>query len=170
MQNASKNIQKINNQLNNCNITNINIVQLGNEEINNLFTKKDKLNILSKGYMAINEIIKQVHFNPKYPQFQNIIITNLKDEYGYKYDDIHKKFIACTKDELINDLIDCRVIDLDDFLNENEETLKKQYPRIIKPLNDLIKKLTDEDALFEKKKSEIKLLIYNSSNKNIINN
>ena len=77
-----KTLMKINNQLNNCNITNINIVQLGKEDIVNTLSQKEKIGILNNCYQSIDKLIEYVHFNPKYPQFKNIAITNLIDEYA----------------------------------------------------------------------------------------
>ncbi len=35
---------------------------------------------------SLEESIKMVHFNKDRPEFKNIYITNLKDEYAYTYD------------------------------------------------------------------------------------
>ena len=158
-----KTLQKINkqmnNQLNNCNITNnINIVQLGNENILETLSEKEKLKILSHCYGSFDKLIECVHFNPKYPQFKNITITNLKDDYAYKYDEKQNKFIACKKEELLEDLLDNRVIDLEEILDENIEKINNVK---ISKIKDLIDKLYDKELLYNTKKSDIKLLIYN---------
>ena len=159
-----KTLQKINNQLNNCNITNINIVQLGKEDIINNLNKKEKINILNKCYGSFNKLIEQVHFNDKYPQFKNIAITNLKDDYAYKYDDIENKFIACKKEELLDDLMDNRIIDLEEILNENIESINNVK---VSKLKNLIIKLYDKDIFYDNNKSNIKLMIYNKSENTI---
>jgi hypothetical protein len=43
------------------------------------------LDILKKGNETILDLIKKLHFNPKYPEYHNIYITNMKDNYAYKY-------------------------------------------------------------------------------------
>lgn len=161
-----KTLQKINNQLNNCNITNINIVQLGKEDIVNTLSQKEKIGILNNCYQSIEKLIEYVHFNPKYPQFKNIAITNLKDEYAYRYDEIENKFMACKKEELLEDLFDNRTIDLEEILDENTELITNVKASKIKTL---LEKLYDKSTLYDKKKSNIKLLIYNKSEKDIIN-
>lgn len=162
-----KTLMKINNQLNNCNITNINIVQLGKEDIVNTLSQKEKIGILNNCYQSIDKLIEYVHFNPKYPQFKNIAITNLKDEYAYRYDEIENKFIACKKEELLDDLFDNRTIDLEEILDENTELITNVKASKIKTL---LEKLYDKQTLYDKKKSDIKLMIYNKSEKDIIKN
>ena len=165
-----KTLQKINkqmnNQMNNCNITNnINIVQLGNENILETLSEKEKLKILSHCYGSFDKLIECVHFNPKYPQFKNIAITNLKDDYAYKYDEKQNKFIACKKEELLEDLLDNRVIDLEEILDENVEKINNVK---VSKIKDLIDKLYDKELLYNTKKSDIKLLIYNKCDKKSI--
>jgi len=157
-----KTLQKINNQLNNCNITNINIVQFGKEDILNTLTRKEKLKILNNGYQSFNKLIEYVHFNNKYPQFKNIAITNLKDNIAYKYQPDDNKFIACKKDELLEDLMDIRTIDLEEILNENIDTISNLK---VSKLKSSIEKLYDRDNFYDNKKSDIKLLIYNKNDK-----
>ena len=157
-----KTLQKINNQLNNCNITNINIVQFGKEDILNTLSRKEKINILNNGYQSFNKLIEYVHFNDKYPQFKNIAITNLKDNIAYKYDTNENKFIACKKDELLEDLMDIRTIDLEEILNENIDTINNVK---ISKLKSSIEKLYDKENFYDNKKSDIKLLVYNKSDK-----
>ena len=157
-----KTLQKINNQLNNCNITNINIVKFGKEDVMNTLSRKEKLKILNNGYQSFNKLIEYVHFNDKYPQFKNIAITNLKDNIAYKYDPDDNKFIACKKDELLEDLMDIRTIDLEEILNENIDTISNLK---VSKLKTSIEKLYDKNNFYDKKKSDIKLLVYNKSDK-----
>jgi hypothetical protein len=158
-----KTLQKINNQLNNCNI--INIVHFGKEDIMNTLSKKEKIKILNNGYQSFNKLIECVHFNDKYPQFKNIAITNLKDNIAYKYDNMDNKFIACKKDELLEDLMDIRTIDLEEIVNENIETISNVK---VSKLKSLIEKLYDKEDFYNNKKSDIKLMIYNKSEKDKI--
>ena len=158
-----KTLQKINNQLNNCNI--INIVQLGKEDVVGTLSSKDKLNILNNKYLSFNKLIEHVHFNDKYPQFKNIAITNLKDDYAYKFNDKENKFIACKKEEVIDELMDYRTIDLEEILNENIDKINNFD---VKKIKDLIVKLYDKSELYETNKKNIKLMIYNKCDKNDI--
>ena len=96
-----------------------------------LFSDKEKLNILKKKYDSLNYFIEYV-FNNKYPQLKNIKITNMKDNIAYKYDDSKNKFIATTKDDLINDLVISRMTDIDEFQTEIYDKLNDKEQKIIK--------------------------------------
>ena len=72
-----KTLQKINNSgnMNNGTINNtINIMALGQENIDEVLSKTDKIAILNKKENALPYMIEMVHFNDKYPQFKNIAI------------------------------------------------------------------------------------------------
>jgi DNA repair ATPase RecN len=120
-------LNKINNIINNTtnntinNITNntinntINIVALGKENLSEVFTIQEKLNILKYGKQCFTKLIEYTHTNDKYPQFKNIMITNLKDKLGYIYNSSTNKFDAINKDELLNDIISEQSIYIYDF-------------------------------------------------------
>ena len=95
-----KTLQKINNQLVNGSINNgtinktinngtinntVNIVKFGTEELNKILTQCEILKILNKKMCSLEESIKMIHFNDARPEFRNIYITNLKDQYAYIY-------------------------------------------------------------------------------------
>ena len=165
-----KTLQKINRQLNNnqhntnCIVNNntINIIPLGKEKLTDILSTKEQKMILNKKQQSLNYLIEYIHFNEKYPQFQNIIVTNLKDNIAYKYDDNMNKFIATTKDELLEILMENRIIDIEDFYNFNIDKLNKNTKDI---LNKFIDKIKNNDLYFDKKKSDIKLILYNNSDK-----
>lgn len=164
-----KTLQKINNQLNIGsinNITNINIVQLGKENIIDTLSSNEKMKILNSKYLSLVELIKNVHFNKKYPQFNNIAITNIKNDYAYRFNEDENQFIACKKEDLIDDLMDYRTIDLEELMNENKNKLNNKH--VIK-LKHLVDELYEKSDLYDKNKKDIKLLIYNKSNINDIN-
>jgi ABC-type antimicrobial peptide transport system permease subunit len=73
----------INNNNNNINIK----VSLGNENIDDL-SKKDQLKILNSGYMSLIKIIELLNLNPDLPQYNNILVTNLKDKFCKIYDEL----------------------------------------------------------------------------------
>ena len=163
-----KKLQKINNQLNNNHINNgtvnnINIVQLGNENLEDILSSKEKLKILNKKGNSLKELVELVHISDKYTQFKNVYITNLQNTIGYKFDSKNNQFIAVNKSDLLDDIIDCRMCDIQTFYNElgnnfDEET-KKIIQRFLDRMND------DDDKLKGLKKEEIKLLLYNSREK-----
>ena len=160
-----KTLQKINNQHNienqNNIQNNINIIGFNKENLVELFTEKEKLKILGKKYCSLNYLIEYTHFNNKYPQLKNIKITNLKDNIAYKFDDNKNKFIATTKDNLINDIVQSRMTDIDEFHKDVFDKLTKREQIII---SKMLNCFYDDDSKFcEKYKDDIKFIIYNNS-------
>lgn len=111
--------QKINNDFNNSNINinngiinndnkiinnNIKIIKFGSEKLSEILTEKEILNILNNRYLSLEESIKTIHFNKNRPEYQNICITNLKDDLAYVYNGT--KFEVVSKVTMLNELID----------------------------------------------------------------
>ena len=160
-----KYVNKINNQLNN-NINNqhnnvYNIIALGFENLENRFTKNEKKLILNHRYNCLNKMVEYVHFNDKYPEFKNILITNTQNNIAYKYNKDNNKFIAIDKNELLDDLICERVSDITGFYEELKNELQDKTRKIIEDFIDKI----DNDIYKEEKKKDIKLIIYNNRDK-----
>ena len=65
-----------NNEYNNCTF---NIVQLGQEDLINTLSEKEQLKVLNKKYQSLNYLIDYIHCNEKFPEFNNVIITNLQN-------------------------------------------------------------------------------------------
>ena len=173
-----KTLQKINKQLNGDNntvtvtennttnnttnnIINYNIVALGLEDLSEVFTKAEKLKVLKNKRMCLDYLVKYTHFNDKYPQFKNIMITNTQNDLAYKFDRHANKFIAIGKNELLDDLINERMADITFFYEEFENELDEKTKNII---NKFLEQM-DEDKFKNDKKKEIKVLIYNNRDK-----
>ena len=155
-----KTLQKINNQLNNNGtINNITIIQLGKENLSELLTKQEKIKILNRQAMSINDIVELAHTSGKYKNCMNVYITNLQNTIGYKYDEKQNNFIAVNKNELLNDLIDSRMYDIEKFYQEFEEKLD---PSRAEKIKGFIERMNEDDCLKGLKKEEIKLILYNN--------
>ncbi len=154
------------NSHNNLTINNnqINIIELGDEKLNDIFTKEEKLKILNRGYSSLEEIIKHAHLNEKYLQFQNIIITNKRNNEAYMYNGMLKKFILVDKTELLDNLIEYRFDDLSSFYDEYKNKLE---PKLRINLEKMFK-LKDDDEYSKRKRDEFNILFYNESNKDLI--
>jgi hypothetical protein len=183
----SKSIKKINNgtinnTINNNNNNNtvnntINIIKFGTEDLKTIFSEKEILNIL-KNYrkLSLEESIKAVHCNDKRPEYKNIYITNLRNEFAYTFDG--EKFINVYKEEAISELVNNHC----DFIEETVETYKNKIPKdAYNILQKFINQMNDEDTQFTNyeinktypnyrkyKIESIKLLIFNNTDKNII--
>ena len=170
-----KKINKITNNTTN-NITNNN-----NGTINNVFvkynnisydalSKQEILSILSKHDNALEESIKKIHFNENKPEYNNVFITNLKDQYGHAFDG--KQFSAINKAELLNEIIDTHINEIyfsKDKYNVKQIT-KDKINNLENKINKNMLKFTDENNKVYKnykdyKMEIIKLLIYNLCDK-----
>ncbi len=165
-----KTLNKINKQLNNNGTINnignqniINIVPLGHENLNDILSDKEKLRILNKRGNGLKEIVDLVHVSDKFTQFKNVYITNLQNTIGYKFDQKNNQFIAVNKSELLDDLIDCRMYDIEQFYDNLEEKLDPETSKIVKRFIDRMN--NNDDELKGLKKEEIKLYLYNSRDK-----
>ena len=168
-----KTLQKINKQLNgdhniinenNGTINNniFNIIALGHENLSEVFSKKEKMAILKNKFYCLPELVEYTHFNDKYPQFKNILITNTQNTLAYKFDTKKKQFIAVNKDELLDDIVDERMCDINSFYEELENNLDDKTKEIIEKVKD---KIENDPAYKELKKKDIKLIIYNNRKK-----
>ena len=165
---------------------NFNIISIGREDICDILTHMEKKEILDSRYSCLEKIVDLVHCG-KYNQFhafqarapkgvKNIIITNLKDKYAYKYDSVKKKFICIDKDEAISDLIDERLENIRELYEELSTTNKiNDFTKQI--IKEFLDKMTQEDkyVAMENEKSyknfrsykehKVKILIYNNYDK-----
>ena len=161
-----KTLTKINKQLNNNNngIINNNIyVQLGRENLSDILSSKEKMGILNRQAMGLNDLIELVHASGKYKKFMNVYITNLQNTIAYKYDEKANSFIAVNKNELLNDLVDSRVYDIEKFFDEYQT---KFEPKKVEQIKKFIERMGNEDdPLKGIKKEEIKLILYNNLEK-----
>jgi hypothetical protein len=159
-----KTLQKINNQLNNTNNGTINnntvIIQLGKEDLTKMLTMDEKMSILNRQAMGINDLVKLVHTSGKYQKCMNVYITNLQNTIGYMYDEKQNNFIAVNKNELLNDLVDSRMYDIEKFYDKLQVKLEPEKATRIKKFIDRMK--NEEDCLKDLKKEEIKLILYNN--------
>jgi hypothetical protein len=161
-----KTLQKmINNTNSHNNITinnnNIKYVALGNEELHTVFSVEEVMNILKKGGGALDEIIVYTHLNDKYPQFQNVIITNVRNKNAYIYCDKLDKYILCDKNEILNSLIDYRMTDLKGFYEEHGNNLNSKFRGYLERLFTF----HYDKEYAQKKCIELNMTFYNQCNK-----
>jgi len=153
----------INETINNGTVNNTyNIIALGHENLTDVFSRKEKMSILKYRYCSLPHLVEYTHFNDKYPQFKNILITNTQNTLAYKFDNKKKQFITIDKNDLLEDIIDERMCDLSSFYDELENDLDEKTKEII----EIVKEKIDNDPAYkELKKKDIKLIIYNNRKK-----
>ena len=71
---------------NNNTVNNNYIVQLGFEKLYEVFPKNKQIEVLQQKYGCLPYLIGETHLNHKYPQYKNIMITNLQNNIAYRYD------------------------------------------------------------------------------------
>jgi len=173
--NSTVNSNNTTNIQNNKIINNFNLVGFGREEIAELLTMREKKLIMNSKYCSLEKLIEIIHCG-KYNQFKNIILTNIKDSYMYKYDDTKGQFILSTKSDVLNSLINYRLDDLEviynDLIENNklDEKTKDIIEKFINKINYSDSKYTDldgreHDNYKQYKISEIKVLLYNNQDK-----
>jgi hypothetical protein len=171
-------INTTNNTMNNTNNTiNNNItIKFGSENLADVLDDKEMLTILSRCRKSIEESIKRVHFNDRRPEFKNVLITNLQNNIGYIFNG--NKFEAQPKDTILNELLNKHFENIEEYIMEdniedknNKDILNKyinnrHFQKFLKEMNG-IEKHSDLKNYKEFKLNEIKLLLYNNSNKAI---
>jgi len=167
-----KTLQKMINNTNSNNIINNNMtinnniqyVELGDEELHKVFTKREKLNILCGLGSPIDKIIKHTHLNDDYPQFQTIIITNVKSNLAYTFNKMLKKYILMDKTEILENLIGYRFDDLQQFYDECKNKIDPEQRECLEKLF----MLKYDDKYYTNKSKEFNVIIYNECNKDNI--
>jgi len=172
VENENKQMKTLGKTINkNCNIHNIenltnnitfNLIAHGREDLDKIDVKYI-LEALKRGTSAIPVITERIHFNAKYPEYQNVYITNMNQKYGMIYDG--KEWKLKDKDTIIEDLYEKKY----DFLDENFETiytqLSESQQKAFKRFLDIHDK-ADTNKQFKKIiykiKQDLKFLLYNN--------
>jgi hypothetical protein len=151
------NINQTNNNnglINNGLINNVILVSYGKEDMKKI-DSKDILDAI-RGFDTPIKLTKSVHFNPKYPEYHNVFISNIKNRYAMMYDNDKWKLIL--KDELINKIYEYNKTYIEDNFDEFIKSLTVSRKNALRRWLDL-----DEDEQKAKDiKEQLKLLLYNS--------
>ena len=161
-----------NNTINNINKTYVNFYNSIDYKV---LSKKEIMNILDKCCNSIEESIKTIHFNKKLPEYNNIFITNLKDNIAYIFDGT--QFSAVLKNEAIDELMTSHLEEIESSVKEYENKLSDIKLKYINKFLDTINNEEEKYSYDNKKfypnyknyKSElIKNLIYNYSDSKLL--
>ena len=137
---------------------NYNIVNFGSENVSELLTDKEKIEILKNKARAIYKCIEMVHFNEKFPQWKNVVIKNNRTNDALLFDTELNSFKLVNKEELITDIIEYRTCDIEEFFEEFKDKLDDINIRVID------KYLEDRGDL-EHIRNEVKKMLYNNRHK-----
>ena len=151
----------------------INIIKFGNENIFNILTEQEKNKIINCRLLAIEESIKQIHFNKDKPEYQNIKINNLRSNIALVHDG--KKFNVMNQYSAISSLIDNHVESIEQILDDKKSVIPirtaERLEMLISKLGDNYKKIIDDETnrtfknYKDYKVDTVKHMIYNESNK-----
>ena len=107
--------------------------------------------------------------------YKNILITNLKDRYCYRFDKDQGQFVTATKADVLEELIENRIGDLeaiyDEFATANK--IDQKTRRLIQTFLDKLAEdnvqYTDDTAVYpsyrDYKKHNIKILLYKNKDR-----
>jgi hypothetical protein len=152
-------------------VNNIQICNVGGEDILNVLTENQKKQIINAKFGALDKLVEITHCGD-YNQFKNIVVTNLKDEFAYQYDSTKGFFVAVKKNDIIKDIIDYRIYNITEIYDEmeNGNKIDAKTKVVLKRFMDRC----DSDEPFEDsngikypnykeyKKDCIKILLYNN--------
>jgi hypothetical protein len=150
------------------------ICSLGNEQLVDFLTLQQKIMIMNSRLCSLEKIVEIVHCG-EMNQFKNILITNLKDNYAYRYDDSKGYFITVDKNDLLDNVINNRVMDIEAIYDEIK-TANKINDKTKKLIQDFLDKMENKETPFydnetkydnfkSYKTNRIKILLYNNQDK-----
>lgn len=117
--------------------------------------KKDIMSAINFGYHTPIKLTEIVHFNPKYPEYHNIYISNTKDKYAMVYDGT--KWSLIFKSDVVDQLYD-------NYRSYVEENIDVFYESLNQSRKNALKRwlnTPDEDPKTKNTKELIKLMLYN---------
>lgn len=158
------NTNTINTVINNNNT--IRLVGLGNENIVELLSEREKKQILGKMHKSLIHLIEKVHFSGEYPQFANVVITNLKNKLAYKYSEADQKFIVDTAEKVIQEVIDNHFDDICTIYEEQKDSLDK---KINMRTGEFIEQHSNNPEKYKQATDDVILMMYNKREKVDIN-
>jgi hypothetical protein len=153
----NNNNNKTNNKTTNkgvINNNNIVLVAYGNEDMEKI-DKDDILKCMKKGFYSPIDLIEAVHFNPKYPEYHNIYISNTRGSSAMIFDG--NQWGLADKNELIDKLYE-------DNKNYIEENMEDYLISLSKSQKDSLNRwfdTNDDHKKVKEVKGKMRLLLYN---------
>lgn len=150
-----------------------NITSIGQENIHLYLTPADKQQIIDSKRNSLEKIVELVHCGT-HNEFKNIIITNLKDKFAHKYDSKKGYFTAVDKSVLLDELVACRIMDIEAIYDElsSANKIDKRTKEIIQKFIDQLESgeaYMDDMVRYANfkayKTNSIKILLYNNQDK-----
>ena len=135
------------------NIT-VNVVPFGKEDLSKI-SKNDLLKVFRSGFNSALQLTETTHFNPKYPEYHNVYISNMKNKYAMTYDG--SDWALVMKDELIDKMYNKKR----DYIEDNmDDFYNSLMPSQINALHRWLN-VDDDHHYVQKVKNDMKLMLYN---------
>ena len=140
--------------VNNGVVNNIYLMGYGNEDMGRI-DRNELIKAFSSGFNSTLKLTETMHFNPKYPEYHNIYISSMKNQYAMVYDGTDWNVVM--KDELVDRLYNNKR----DYIEENlDEFIGSLSASQIDALHRWLE-VDDEHTYVKKIKNDIRLLLYN---------
>lgn len=137
----------------------INLIAYGKEDFNNIDMNVFK-RAISQGYNSIPALVKDLHFNENYPEYQNAYIPSHKDSAAMVYDGA--QWLLTDKNEVIDKMYDDKLDILEnkfeEFYDNLNDPIKKRFNRFLTDIDPNIESDTNIDRKVKKK---IAMMLYN---------
>jgi hypothetical protein len=176
-QNVTYQTTNSNNQItnnHNHNHYNVQILQLGDEQIVKTLTFAQKKEIMDSRMLALDKIVEIVHCG-SYPQFKNILITNLKNNFIYRFDASKGHFVVAMKEPTLQQLVETRLGDLEETYfelakaNKIDQRTKEIIQKFLAKMGDDDTRYSDGDQDYPNFKSyqisKIRIMLFNNADK-----
>lgn len=133
---------------------NINIYSIGKEDLS-LLTKEDILKLCTSGTYYPIVAAEILHCNNKYPEYQNVLISNLRSTTGQVK--VNDKWITRSQDDILNTMMNMDKKHISSLIKDIEVDKKHQVK--LESTQDEI----DTNQVKEHQKSKIKQRLYDAS-------
>ena len=100
-------------------------------------TEEEILKSLKSLSDCFKNFVKLVHLNDRLPEYNNILINNMRTDYGFIIED--NKFITRDKNKIIADLISVRTHDMESLSNNYKNKLDSREMYFIKNRIDFLR-------------------------------
>jgi hypothetical protein len=129
---------------NNTNNINIKMVNFGDEDIKKL-TEDEIISILTSKSKVFINLIKAIHLNERLPEYNNLLINNLRSDYCSVIED--NKLVIKNKNKTLTELIEIRLSDLKDLINQykTNKRLPKKDLEVLASVLEFLKTINLED-------------------------
>jgi hypothetical protein len=135
-------------------VNNIMLVGYGKEDISKI-SKNNIVDGVKDGFYSTLSLTDAIHFNPEYPEYHNVYISSMKNQYAMMYDGTNWTLVM--KDYLINKLY----TDKRNYIEENLDDFLDSLTRSQKNALDRWMDTDESHDKIKEIKNKIKLLLYN---------